>query len=94
MIMSNSRKSNRNKTPYPAMAFGFDRETDERSLQLFLERFTDEQVMDILLPRLPAEDILQIVDFLTGLMRKCLSEKEYHTLFLAEEDPPVTDGKT
>ncbi len=94
MIMSNPKKSDRNKTPYHAMVFGFDRETDERSLQLFLERFTDEKVMDILLPRLPDDDILRSVNFLTGLMRKCLSEKEYHALFLAEEDQPARDQKT
>ncbi len=40
--------------------------------------------METLLPRLQDEDILSTVDFLTGIMRKHLSEKEYHSLFLAE----------
>ena len=66
------------------IAFGFDRVTDERSFVLFLQRFVDKKLMATLLPRLQDEDILATVDFLTGIMRKHLSEKEYHSLFLAE----------
>ena len=64
--------------------FGFDRATDEQSFGLFLQRFVDKKLLETLLPRLQDEDILATVDFLTGVMRKHLSEKEYHTLFLAE----------
>jgi len=67
-----------------AIAFGFDRATDERSFGLFLERFVDKKLLETLLPRLQDEDILATVDFLTGIMHKHLSEKEYHRLFLAE----------
>ncbi len=66
------------------IAFGFDRATDEHSFRLFLQRFVDEKLMETLLPRLQDEDILATVDFLTGIMRKHLTEKEYHSLFLAE----------
>jgi hypothetical protein len=67
-----------------AIVFGFDRATDEQSLQMFLQRFTDKKVLGVLLPRLQDEDIFTTVDFLTAIMQKHLSEKEYHTLFLAE----------
>ena len=66
------------------IAFGFDRATDERSFELFLQCFVDKKLMETLLPRLQEEDILATVDFLTGIMRKHLTEKEYHSLFLAE----------
>jgi len=66
------------------IAFGFDRATDEQSFGLFLARFVDKKLMETLLPRLQNEDILATVDFLTGIMRKHLSEKEYHRLFLTE----------
>ena len=66
------------------IAFGFDRATDERSFGLFLQRFVDKKLMETLLPRLQEEDILATVDFLTGIMRKHLTENEYHSLFLAE----------
>ena len=67
-----------------SIAFGFDRATDELSFGLFLQRFGDKKLMETLVPRLQDEDILATVDFLTGIMRKHLSEKEYHSLFLAE----------
>jgi hypothetical protein len=66
------------------IAFGFDRATDELSFGLFLQHFVDKKLMETLLPRLQDEEILATVDFLTGIMRKHLSEKEYHSLFLAE----------
>ena len=67
-----------------SIVFGFGRKTDERSLETFIERFADKEFMKTLLPRLQDEDITDMVNFLTGIMRKHLSEKEYHRLFLAE----------
>jgi hypothetical protein len=66
------------------IVFGFDRKTDEESLQLFLHYFADKKLLEVLLPRLQDKDILATVDFLTTIMKKHLSEKEYHSLFLAE----------
>lgn len=83
MNKSNTLKSKENSNPY-AIVFGFDRKTDEKSLYLFLQRFTDKKVLEVLLPRLQDKDILATVDFLTMILQKHLSEKEYHSLFLAE----------
>jgi hypothetical protein len=82
----NSRKINAAKKNGQAHAivFGFDRATDEQSLQLFLQRFADKKVIDVLVSRLKDKEILSVVDFLTTIMQKYLSEKEYHTLFLAD----------
>ena len=66
------------------IAFGFDRATDEQSFGFFLQRFVDKKLMEVLIPRLQDDDILATVDFLTGIMQKHLTEKEYHSLFLAE----------
>jgi hypothetical protein len=71
-------------TDVHTIAFGFDRASDERSFELFLQQFVDKKLMETLLPRLLDEDISATVGFLTGIMRKHLSEKEYHRLFLAE----------
>jgi hypothetical protein len=71
-------------TDVHTIAFGFDRASDERSFELFLQQFVDKKLMETLLPRLLDKDISATVDFLTGIMRKHLSEKEYHRLFLAE----------
>ena len=67
-----------------SISFGFDRSTDERSLALFLACFADRKLLDTLVPRLADDEIPAIVDFITGLMHKHLSEKEYHRLFLSE----------
>ncbi len=70
--------------PAQTIAFGFDRAMDEQSLALFLQRVADEKLLETLLPRLQDEEILATVDFLTGIMQKHFSEKEYHSLFLKE----------
>ncbi|KPJ99430.1 MAG: hypothetical protein AMJ60_05130 [Desulfobacterales bacterium SG8_35] len=82
----NTRKKNdaEQKVQAHSIVFGFDRATDEQSLHMFLQRFTDKKVLAVLLPRLHDEDIFTTVDFLTAIMQKHLSEKEYHTLFLKE----------
>ena len=83
--MRTRREKEKQQRPSPAaIVFGFDRETDEQSLLLFLQRFTERELLDVLLPRLQDNEIAATVDSLTGIMRKHLSEKEYHRLFLAE----------
>ena len=83
--MKTRKKNDTKKTVQShSIVFGFDRATDEQSLQLFLQRFTDKKVLDVLLPRLQDEDIFSTVDFLTAIMQKHLSEHEYHSLFLEE----------
>ena len=84
MNKRNKTKSLQDTDPY-AIVFGFDRNTDEQSLKLFLQRFADRRMLEVLLPRLQDKDILGTVDFLTAILQKHLSEKEYHSLFLAEQ---------
>ncbi len=68
------------------ISFGWDRATDERSLAAFLQRFSRPALLEALLPRLSDPEIGDLVDHLSRLMRRHLSEGEYHRLFLA--DPP------
>ena len=67
------------------MVFGFNRETDEKSLRSFLGRISDPEMLDELLPRLSSHEVSSVVDLFTGLMKRHLNEKEYHRLFLGEE---------
>jgi hypothetical protein len=67
------------------MAFGLDRETDESSLVAYLQKLTDDDLMSVLVGRLSDEEILSTMDFAGKLLRKHLSEAEYHRLFLKEE---------
>lgn len=66
------------------MAFGLDRDTDERSLQLFLERFARPELLAALLPRLTDQEITALLDQLSDLMKNHLLEPEYHRLFLKD----------
>jgi len=66
------------------ICFGLNRETDERSLAEFVRRFAGPDFLAALIHRLGDEEITELVDFLTRLMHKHCSEKEYHRLFLKD----------
>ena len=66
------------------MAFGYSREEDERSLIAFLQKFSDDDLMKLLISRLSDSEIEELVDRLTGLMKKHVSEEEYHRHFLKD----------
>lgn len=67
-----------------AICFGLNRETDERSLAAFVQRFAEPAFLQTLIPRLEEEEITSLLDFLSRLMHKHCSEKEYHRLFLKD----------
>lgn len=66
------------------ICFGLDRVTDEQSLRIFLEKCAEDAVLDVIVPRLSDDELSGIVDFLTGVLHRHLSKKEYHRLFLEE----------
>jgi hypothetical protein len=66
------------------ICFGFDRATDESSLIAFIEAFAGNHLVTTLVSRLQDEEITEMVDYLTGLMKRHLTEKEYHQLFLSD----------
>ncbi len=66
------------------IAFGLDRETDEKSLIAYLQKFKDDEMMQVLVKRLSDEDIRNIVDYVLGILKKHLKEEEYHQLFLKD----------
>ncbi|MBU0729088.1 MAG: hypothetical protein KKE17_01160 [Proteobacteria bacterium] len=70
--------------PVENICFGLNRKDDEQSLYAFLNRFSALPLLQAIIPRLSDHEIVSLVDNLTGLMQKHLSEKEYHSLFLAD----------
>lgn len=66
------------------ICFGWDRPTDERSCQAFVRRFSRPELLRVLTPRLTDPELTGLIDHLSGLMKRHLSEGEYHRLFLAE----------
>lgn len=67
------------------VAFGLSREVDEASFVVFLQKFSDDSLMQALRGRLSDEEIQHTVDWLTTLMKRHLSEEEYHSLFLKDD---------
>jgi len=74
------------KIPFEQICFGLDRKLDEESLALFLRLFTQDNLLDALIPRLEEDEIMDLVQKITALLHKHLAEKEYHELFLGDQD--------
>lgn len=66
------------------VGFGFDRPTDEATVQVYLQKFSDDECMKKLIPQLSDQELANIFDLLSVLLRRHLSEEEYHALFLKE----------
>ena len=66
------------------VGFGLDRETDEATVQVFLQKFSDDECMKAILPRMSDEDLASVFDLISVLLRRHFDEKEYHALFLKE----------
>ncbi|MDU9047534.1 MAG: hypothetical protein Q3M30_01700 [Candidatus Electrothrix sp. Rat3] len=74
------------KIPFEQICFGLNRDLDEQSLALFLRLFSKDELLNTLIPRLEEEDITGLVQHVTELLHKHLAEKEYHELFLGDEE--------
>jgi hypothetical protein len=66
------------------MCFGLSEDLDKDSFACFLQIAGEKKFAETLAKRLNSEEILHFVDSFTGLLRKHLSEDEYHTLFLKD----------
>jgi len=68
------------------VGFGLDRETDEGTLTWYLQKFSDDDHMALMRGRMSDEDLRELFDFLGGLLKKCLTEEEYHRVFLKDDE--------
>jgi hypothetical protein len=66
------------------VAFGLSREIDEKSLICYLQKFSDDGLAKALVPRLSDEELDRLFSLISDLMRKHLSDSEYHELFLKD----------
>lgn len=67
------------------VGYGLDRATDEATMQVYLQKLSDDQCMRAILPRLSDGELENLFDLVSGLLRRYLSEQEYHGLFLKDE---------
>lgn len=77
------------------MCFGLTEDLDTESFSCFLQLAGEKKFAETLAKRLSSEEILQYVDNFTALLRKHISEEEYHSLFLKDASPHnhATDDK-
>ena len=66
------------------VGFGLDKKTDLATVQVYLQKFSDDQCLKLILPRLDRQELEKVFDLLSRLLRRHLSEEEYHQVFLKE----------
>jgi len=64
---------------------GLDRETDENTIIYYLQKFSDDTLINNLVKRLTEDEIEEIFSLLTRLLKKHLTDSEYHKLFLKDD---------
>ena len=69
------------------VGFGMNRETDENTIVYYLQKFSDDALMQKLVERLSDEELSDIFEWISRLLKKHLSESEYHSLFLKDDHP-------
>jgi hypothetical protein len=68
------------------LGYGLDRQTDENTVQLYLQKFSDDHLMETILNRMSDDDLAEVFEITSKMLKKYLTEPEYHRLFLKEEE--------
>lgn len=66
------------------VGFGLDRKGDGNTLIYYTQKFSDDKLMGILVERMSQADMEELFDLVTRLLKRYLSEEEYHRYFLKE----------
>ena len=63
------------------VGFGFNREMDEYTLTYYLQKFSDDKHMPLISGRISDSDMVELFNLLGRLLKKYLSNEEYHEVF-------------
>ena len=66
------------------LGYGLDRESNENTVQVYLQKFSDDRLMETVLKRMTDEDLTELFELTGRLLKKYLTESEYHQLFLKD----------
>jgi hypothetical protein len=84
--MTTSKHSHRFVETYDGLVgFGLDRQTDEKTMIYYLQKFSDDAMADVIVQRMQDDELAAMFEMLSNLLRRHLSESEYHELFLKDE---------
>ena len=64
--------------------YGLDRQSNENTVQLYLQKFSDDDLMKIILKRMTDDDLTEVFEILGEMLKKYLTGPEYHRLFLKD----------
>ncbi len=67
------------------VGYGLDRQSNEDTVHLFLQKFSDDRLMETILKRMTDDDLAAIFELVSTMLKKYLTESEYHRLFLKDE---------
>ena len=67
------------------VGYGADRETDENTIIYYLQKFSDDQFIKMMTKRMADEELQELFNFINRLLKKHITEEEYHRLFLKDE---------
>ena len=67
------------------IGFGLNRKSDVDTVIYYLQKFSDDRLMELLRNRLSDQDLSDIFELLSSLLRRHLSEPEYHKYFMKDE---------
>ena len=66
------------------VGFGFNRETDENTVVYYLQKFSDDDLMETLVKKMSDQELAELFNLMGRLLKKHLTEPQYHALFLKE----------
>jgi len=66
------------------LGYGLDRESNENTVQVYLQKFSDDRLMETILKRMTYDDLAELFELTGTLLKKYLAESEYHQLFLKD----------
>jgi hypothetical protein len=66
------------------LGYGLDRQSDENTVQMYLQKFSDDHLMETILKRMTDGDLTEVFEMVSKMLKKYLTEPEYHQLFLKE----------
>ena len=69
------------------VGFGLDRENDQNTIVYYLQKFSDDALLQTLVKRLSDDELNDIFSLVTRLLKRHLTESEYHRLFLKDDHP-------
>ena len=67
-------------------AFGLDDDTDRETLKFYLQKFSEDRFMDLLVPRLSSDEVEGLYTLINTLLKRHLTEDEYHCVFLKDRE--------